>query len=225
MLQKGCSTPLNTMKQRKSLLQTALWLAILTIAYNVVEGLVSIYFGIQDEALSLLGFGVDSLVEVISGIGILHMLGRMRKTNDDSRDAFERTALTITGSAFFLLSAGLITGAVTGIIDNSRPQTTWPGVIISILSIASMYFLMHFKLKVGKELKSDAIIADANCTKTCFYLSIVLLLSSLGYEIFRISYIDIAGSLGIAYFAAREGIESFQKARGKKYCSCSDPDC
>lgn len=208
-------------KQNKKLLQTALWLAILTIAYNVIEGMVSIYYGLSDETLSLLGFGVDSLVEVISGTAILHMVLKLQRTGDESRDKFERTALRITGSAFFILAGGLMIGAVSGIIYSHQPQTTLPGIIISLLSIATMYFLMRYKLVIGKKLNSDAIIADANCTKTCFYLSILLLASSLAYEIFRISYIDVAGSLGIAYFAIKEGIESFQKAKGKNTCSCA----
>ena len=75
-----------------------------------------------------------------------------------------------------------------------------------------MYFRMRAKLNVGRRLNSDAIIADANCTQTCFYLSIILLASSGLYEIFHIGYIDIAGSLGIAYFAFTEGREAFEKA-------------
>jgi len=208
--------------ERQKLYNIALWLAIITIAYNVIEGLVSIYYGISDGALSLLGFGIDSLVEVISGAGILHLVIKLRKTGDESRDVFERRALIITGSAFMLLTAGLIIGSVLSIIGNSAPTTTIPGVIISVLSILTMYFLMKYKLVIGRKLKSDAIIADAFCTRTCFYLSIILLLSSVLYEFFKISYIDVAGSLGIAYFAFKEGLESFQKARGKKTCSCDD---
>lgn len=208
--------------ERGKLLKTALWLAIITIVYNVAEGLISIYFGISDETLSLLGFGVDSLVEVISGLGILHMVIRLRKTGDDSKDAFERRALRITGFAFYLLAAGLLAGAAINIIYEHEPVTTVPGIVISLLSIATMYFLMRYKLIVGRKLGSDAIVADANCTRTCFYLSIILLASSLLYEFFKISYIDIAGSLGIAYFAFREGRESFQKAKGKAHCGCND---
>ncbi len=78
-------------------------------------------------------------------------------------------------------------------------------------------------MKVGNELKSDAIIADANCTKTCFYLSFLLLVSSGLYELLHISYIDIAGSLGIAYFAFKEGREAFEKATSESLsCSCHD---
>ena len=188
----------------------------------MLEGLISIYFGISDETLSLLGFGVDSLVEVVSGAGILHMVIKLRNNGDESRDSFERNALRITGSAFMILAAGLIAASVVNLLQGSSPETTIPGVIISTISIFTMFFLMKYKLFIGRKLNSDAIIADAMCTKTCFYLSIILLVSSLLYELFRISYIDIAGSLGIAYFAIREGVESFQKAAGKKTCACSD---
>src|SRR5512141_3076976 len=87
--------------------QYALWLAVITIAYNLVEGLVSIYFGAQDEALTLFGFGVDSFIEVMSGIGILAMVIRIRQNPGTPRSQFERSALRITGSSFYILSAGL----------------------------------------------------------------------------------------------------------------------
>ncbi len=84
-----------------------------------------------------------------------------------------------------------------------------------------MYWLMKSKLKVGKALNSDAIIADANCTKTCFYLSFILLAASGLYEIFNIAYFDVLGSLGIAYFAFKEGREAFEKVRtGNLACNC-----
>jgi divalent metal cation (Fe/Co/Zn/Cd) transporter len=72
---------------------------------------------------------------------------------------------------------------------------------------------MRYKLKAGKQLNSDAILSDANCTLTCLYLSIILLISSLLFEWLRIGYIDLAGSLGIAWFAYSEGREAFEKAR------------
>ena len=205
------------------LLKTALILGIITVVYNILEGLVSVFFGAKDETLALLGFGVDSFVEVISGIAIVHMILRMQYSKVQTRDKFERTALIINGSAFYLLTLGLIAGSVLNIIYDVKPSTTFAGIIISVISIGTMYYLMNAKLKVGKELHSDAIIADANCTKTCFYLSFILLASSGLYEIFRIGYIDILGSLGIAYYAFKEGRESFEKSRSESLsCSCED---
>ena len=212
-------------KSFKGLVSFALLLSVITILYNIAEGLISIFFGLNDETLALFGFGLDSFVEVISGIGILHMIIRMKRNPISERDRFERTALKITGLSFYLLCAGLILASVLLIINDVKPDTTIVGIVISLISILTMYALLHYKLKVGRALNSDAIIADANCTKTCFYLSFILLASSLSYEVFKIGYLDIAGSLGIAYFALKEGKESIEKANSAKLsCSCQD-DC
>jgi divalent metal cation (Fe/Co/Zn/Cd) transporter len=218
-------TSSNGLKSFNHLVSFALVLSLITIFYNIAEGLFSVLFGMSDETLALFGFGLDSFVEVISGIGILHMIVRMKRNPVSERDGFERTALKITGFSFYLLCAGLIIASVLLIINNVKPETTIVGIIISLISILTMYALLHYKLKVGKALNSDAIIADANCTKTCFYLSFILLASSLSCEIFKIGYLDIAGSIGIAYFAFKEGKESIEKSKSEKLsCSCED-DC
>ena len=212
-------------KEFKSLVSFALILCIITILYNIAEGVFSVFFGLNDETLALFGFGLDSFVEVISGIGILHMIIRMKRKPIAERDGFERTALKITGFSFYLLCLGLIITSLLLIVYDVKPETTIIGIVISLISILTMYALLHYKLKVGRALNSDAIIADANCTKTCFYLSFILLASSLSYEIFKIGFLDIAGSVGIAYFAFKEGKESIEKSKSSKLsCSCED-DC
>ena len=209
--------------EQRRLLRRAQWLAVITIVYNLAEGVVSVAFGMADETLALFGFGVDSFVEVISGIGILHMILRMKRSSVSARDGFERTALRVTGSAFYLLTAGLLAGAVLVIVTGAKPETTVIGIIVSSLSILTMRMLMNAKLRVGEALRSDAIIADANCTRTCYYLSLILLASSLLYEFASIGWFDALGSLGIAWFAFREGRESFEKARsGALACGCDD---
>ena len=209
-----------------SLLNVALALGLVTVGYNIIEAVVSIWFGFNDDTLALLGFGVDSLVEVVSGLGIVHAVLRMRKSPVESRDKFERQALRITGWAFYLLAAGMIIGALLNLLQGSRPATTVPGILVSLVSIATMWWLMSAKMKTGKALHSDAIIADANCTKTCLLLSVVLLASSILYELFHIGLVDAAGSLGIAWFAWKEGKESLEKARtGKLGCCCGGGSC
>jgi len=209
-------------KTKEQLLKTAFILSLITIFYNLIEGGISVYFGMSDDSLSLFGFGVDSFVEVISGIGIAHMIIRMKKNLNVSKDNFEKRALLITGISFFLLTAGLIFGAVINVIQNVKPETTLPGVIIALISILTMYFLMNSKLKVGKELDSDAIIADAKCTRTCFQLSIILLCASLLYHVFHILYIDIIGSLAIAYISFNEGKEAIEKSKRSDFKCCDD---
>jgi divalent metal cation (Fe/Co/Zn/Cd) transporter len=212
---------MNHSKDINKLYATALLLAKITVFYNFAEGLVSVFFGAADETLSLFGFGVDSFVEVISGIGIWHMVSRMMRYPDSNPDAFERTALRITGSAFYVLAAGLVVTAAINLYTGLCPETTFWGIVISIISIFTMWLLIYFKLKVGRALQSDAIIADANCTKTCLYLSFVLLISSLGYAMTGIGWFDSLGAVAIAVFSFREGKEAFEKARGKS-CSCQD---
>lgn len=211
------------MVNRKKYLQYALILSIITIIYNIAEGFFSIILGFTDETLTLFGFGVDSIVEVISGTGILHMLLRMQKSEISEHSRFERQALYITSLSFFILACGLITGSVIIFFQKHKPETTLAGIIISSISIITMLVLMLLKLKTGKALNSDAIISDAKCTRTCFYLSFILLGSSLIYELFGITFIDSVGSIGIAVFAFKEGIEAFQKAKsGKIECLCEN---
>lgn len=213
--------PDDVVHDRETLLKRALLLAFITIFYNLLEGLVSIFFGWDDETLSLFGFGLDSFVEVISGIGILHMVIRLRNHPDESADRFEQRALQITGSAFYLLTIGLILTAGINLIQGHRPQTTFWGIVISIISIFTMWALIYFKKQVGHRLGSEAILADAECTMTCLYLSVVLLVSSAGFELTGIGGLDAAGAIIIAVFAFREGREAFEKAQGKS-CSCND---
>ena len=215
--------PFASDRDTAKLLQIAFILSIITIVYNTAEGIVSTIFGYQDETIALFGFGVDSFVEVLSGIGILHMVWRMKRSPVNERDRFERKALYVTGISFFILVAGLVVGSALDVIYQVRPSTTVPGAIISAVSIMTMWALYSYKMKVGRKLQSEPIIADAYCTKTCFYLSLILLASSVMYELLRINYIDIMGGLGIAWFAYREGREAIEKARAGSF-SCDEDD-
>ena len=197
-------------------------LALITIAYNLVEGIVSVFFGIEDGSMALFGFGVDSFVEVISGIGIWHMVRRIRNTGSENPDRFEQTALKITGGGFYVLTVGLAVTAAINLYHRHKPETTFWGIVISVISIVTMWLLIHYKVKVGKQLSSEAILSDAACTRACLRLSIVLFIASIGYELTHIGGIDSVGTLVIAGLCLREGKEAFQKAKAKSFaCACS----
>ena len=202
----------------------ALWLAIFTILYNLAEGLIAIFFGISDETLTLFGFGVDSFIEVMSGIGILAMVLRIRQNPETDRSEFEKTALRITGTSFYILALGLCISAIYNIIIGHKPETTLPGLIISVISIVMMWGLVAGKRKVGSKLQSMPILADANCTLVCIYMSVVLLVSSLVYELTGFGFVDSLGAIGLIYFSYNEGKEAFEKAAGME-CSCEDGEC
>jgi divalent metal cation (Fe/Co/Zn/Cd) transporter len=205
-------------QSKLKLYKWAFILAQITIFYNLVEGLFSVFFGLEDETLSLAGFGLDSFVEVISGIGILHMVRRLMRNPGTNSDKYEERALRITGFAFYILTVGLILTSILNLYRGHKPETTFWGIVVAVISIFTMWALIHYKNKVGRQLNSEAILEDAKCTKTCLYLSFVLLLASIGYELTGIGGIDSIGAILIAGFAFREGRESFEKARGKSCC-------
>jgi divalent metal cation (Fe/Co/Zn/Cd) transporter len=205
--------------KEQKLYKQAYWLSLFTISYNIIEGAISMLLGYQDETLALFGFGVDSFIEVMSGIGIAVMILRIKKNPQSPKSTFEIKALKITGTAFYLLSVGLLAGIIVNLINQHKPETTLWGIVISLISIAVMVWLMNAKKKIGKQLNSEPIIADANCTKVCVYMSLVLLASSVIYEFTGFAYADVIGSAGLIYFSIYEGKEAFEKAKGKE-CSC-----
>jgi len=205
----------------EQLYEKAYLLSLFTIFYNIIEGIVSMLLGYEDETLTLFGFGADSFIEVISGIGVAIMILRMRQNPESPKSEFEISALKITGSAFYLLSAGLLAGIVLNIINHHKPETTFWGVIISLVSIVVMVWLMLAKKTIGKKLNSEPIIADGNCTKICVYMSVVLLASSLIYEFTGFAYADVIGAAGLVYLSVSEGKEAFEKAKGIS-CTCCD---
>ena len=156
--------------------------------------------------------------------GFHAVTARIRQNPDTDRSTFERTALRITGTSFYILAVGLAVTAVSNIIVGHKPETTLPGLIISVISIAVMWALVAGKRKVGRELNSPPILADANCTLVCIYMSGVLLVSSLIYELTGFGFVDSLGAIGLIYFSYNEGKEAFEKAAGME-CECEDDEC
>ena len=215
---------LNFSKTDASLFRAAFAWAVLGVVYNLVEGAVSTWFGMQDETLALFGFGVDSFIEAISAAGIAHMVLRIRSAPDSPRDRFEALALRITGIGFYLLAASLLVGAGLNIWQGRKPETTIPGVVISSISIAVMWIMLRAKLAIGRALHSKAMEADAKCTQVCIYMSFVLLLSSAIYVATGIGIIDGLGAIAIAWFSYQEGTEALAAAAGKEH-GCNHHDC
>jgi divalent metal cation (Fe/Co/Zn/Cd) transporter len=210
-----------TQNTTRRLYQYALLLGIFTLVYNLLEGIVSITYGVSDETLVLFGFGVDSFIECLSGLGIIAMILRIQRNPETSKTNFEKTALRITGFAFYLLTAGLVLTSVLSIITAHKPETTLVGLIVSLISIVVMLALVAAKRNVGRRLNSAPILADANCTMTCVYMSVILLGSSLVFQLAGFGYIESIGLLGLSYFSFREGKEALGKARKGNDICCS----
>jgi len=198
--------------KEQKLYKQAYRLSLFTIFFNIAEGVVSMIMGYQDETLTLFGFGIDSFIEVLSGLGISLMIIRIRNNPDSSVSKFEIKALKITGTAFYLLSSGLLLGIIMNLINHDKPETTFWGIIISVISISVMTWLYTAKKHLGQQLNSQAILSDAECTKICIYMSVVLLVSSLIYQFTGFAYADVLGTAGLIWFSFSEGKEAFENA-------------
>lgn len=188
-------------------------LAYFTIAYNVIEGAISIYFGTSDDSVSLFGFGVDSFIEAASALVVLW---RFRKEEDASGTSGDEMRANQTIGALFYALAGITTlGAVLQLSRHGHPETTFPGVIIAAASLSFMFALYFAKMKAGKALGSSVVVNDAKCSLACIKLSVVLFLGSLVYYVApALWWADSVAALGISWFIFREG----QEMRAEEGC-------
>ena len=199
---------------RPTLVRRALLLAAFTVAWNVAEGVVSIGFGVADEAVALLGFGLDSWVEVGSAVVVLWRLrgeGGLGPTL--SRDREKRAALVIGG---LLLALGVAAGAggALQLATGGHPDTSMPGVIIAALSLSFMVWLWRTKLALARALDSRTLELDAACSRSCVQLSGVLLAGSLLYVVAPgLWWADAVAAIALAGLIGREGLEGVRAAR------------
>ncbi len=193
-------------------------LAWITVAWNLVEGLVSVGFGSKAESLSLFGFGLDSFVEVGSAAMVLWRL------KHDGASPRERSAAKTIGTLFLLLAASVAYGAAQRLVTREAPESSVPGLIISLLSLAFMAWLWQAKRELAKASCSPTLAADAACSLACIQLSIVLLAGSLLFLLApKLWWADAAASLGLALLIAREGWDIRKAAAREDFaggCGC-----
>lgn len=196
----------------------ALWLAGLTIAYNLVEGLVSMAFGWADDSVALFGFGADSFIEVASALLVLW------KLLDHGNLERERKATRGIGRLFLFLALGIAGGAVLQLTARTHPPTTVPGLVISALSLGFMVFLWRAKLRTAQALDSATVAADAACSRACIQLSVVLFAGSLVFLLApALWWVDAAAALGLAVLIGREGLGMIRAAKSTCFtggCGC-----
>jgi len=191
----------------------ARWLAALSIAFNLLEGMVSMGFGWADGSLSLFGFGADSCIEVGSALLILWRLraGAAGPASEQLRR--ERLAARGIGWLLLALALGTAAGAALQLAGRRHPETTWPGLAVSVLSTACMVFLWSGKARAGKALASGAVLADAACSLACIQLSAVLFAGSLAYVLAPgLWWADAGAALALSGFFAKEGLATLRSA-------------
>lgn len=215
----SCSVPNNSLSIE--LIRKARLLSYFTIVYNIIEGLISIYFGLEDDSISLLGFGLDSFVEVASAFVVLM---KLKNVNPDLNLSYERKATFLIGILFILLSLSVFGNAGYEIFTGGHPKTTLAGIVVSVLSLSFMFFLWRMKAEVGFKMNSSTVMADAHCSLACIKLSVILFLGSIIYHFWpSLWWIDSSAALILGVFIFREGFELTQNSRKEDFkggCGC-----
>ena len=184
-----------------------------TITWNLLEGLIAVVAGVMAGSISLVGFGVDSFIEVTSGAALLW---RMSVDADEHRrERIERVTLRVVGACFLSLVAYVGYQSVGNLIDKNAPEHSLPGIILACVSLVVMPLLSRAKRRVGAHLKSAAMSADAKQTEFCTYLSAILLGGLILNMVSDLWWADPVAALIMVPIIAKEGVDGL---RAKTCC-------
>ncbi len=196
----------------KKYYKKALFLEYFTVAYNVVEAALSIFFGSMAKSIALVGFGLDSVVESLSGGVLIWRLHKHGKISEEEEKRVERRAQIFVAATFFVLGAYVLFQSVKKLVLKEMPDPSLPGIIIAVVSLIVMPVLSFQKLKTGKAIQSDALIADSKETLACAFLSLALLLGlGLNY-LFSFWQADALVGLIIVFYLFKEGREVWKES-------------
>jgi cation diffusion facilitator family transporter len=204
------------MMATERLYRRGLCLEYITIAYNELEAVFSILFGVLAGSIALIGFGLDSIIESLSAIVLLWRLGKHRNLSKEAEEKIERRAQRFVAITFFVLGAYVAFEAVRKLATGEAPEESLPGIIIAFVSIITMPVLWHFKYKTGKQINSKALIADSKETLVCGFLSVALLIGLGANYLFGFWQADPLAGLAITVFLLREAWEGWREAGEKE---------
>lgn len=205
----------DTTAEKARLGRRARLLAGASVTYNLIEAVIAITAGLVAGSIALIGFGLDSVVEVSSGLIILW---QFQHTMPETR---ERQALRLMAYSFFALAAYVTFESVRALLDNSEPEPSPVGIGLAVASLIIMPFLSWAQRRTGRALGSNAVVADSTQTLLCTYLSAVLLVGLLLNATLNWSWADPLAGLVIAAVAVKEGLEAW---RGEGCCAPSAAD-
>jgi len=190
-----------------------LLLEYFTVGYNIAEAVVSILFGHIANSIALIGFGLDSVVESLSGFVLIWRLRQHGKISEEREEQIEKKATRFVAVTFFMLGLYVLIESTKKLIVNEVPDPSLAGIIIASISIIVMPALSWQKFQVGKKIGSQALIADSKETLACFFLSGTLLLGLGSNYVFGLWQADPAVAMVVALFLFREGREAWLESK------------
>ena len=194
----------------KILTKEVFHLEYFTIGYNVLEAVASMFFGFLAGSIALVGFGLDSVVESLSGLILLWRLKKHETLTEEEEERIEQKAVRFVAITFFILGAYVLFESIKKLLHAEAPEPSLPGIIVAILSLIIMPILARKKYRVGMEIGSKALVADSKETIACALLSVALLLGlGLNY-VAGIWWADPIAALVVVFFLFREGWEGLR---------------
>lgn len=197
----------------EKLYRKALWLEYFTVGYNVLEAFASLFFGSAAGSIALVGFGLDSILESLSGLILIWRLRRHKNVSEEDETRIETKAIRFVALTFILLGFYVLYESMQKLIGAEVSAPSLPGIIIALLSLIIMPVLWLRKRDLGRRIGSKALVADSEETLTCALLSLPLLLGLLANYLFGFWQADPLVGLVIVVFLIREGLEWWREAR------------
>lgn len=194
--------------QRTAIVRRGRRLEYFTIAWNALEGLIAVIAGAFAGSISLVGFGIDSFIEVTSGAALLWRMSV--DTDVRRRERNERLSLNVVGSCFLALALYITYESATDLLSKKAPEHSIPGIVLACVSLVVMPLLSRAKRRVGCALGSAAMHADAKQTEFCTYLSAILLAGLLLNGLLGLWWADPAAGLIMVPIIVKEGVEGLQ---------------
>ena len=186
----------------------ALLLSFATVGYNLVEGVVAVLAGVTTNSSALLGFGLDSFIESLSGSVMIWRFGKNRSEEDEER--VEEKAQKLVAYTFFILGFYVLFDASKQLLTHQEPEKSLFGIVVALLSLLIMPALTLAKYRTGKQLNSKSLIADSKQTLACVVMSVTLLLGvGLNY-LFGYWWADPIAGIAIAILLFHEGKEALE---------------
>lgn len=199
------------------LYRKGLYLEYFTVGYNILEAIASIVFGSIAGSIALIGFGLDSIVESLSGLVLVWRLSRHGKISVEAEERLERRATRFVAITFFILGMYILVQSVRKLILAEIPDPSLPGIMIAMASIIAMPILTWQKYKTGKQINSHALVADSKETLACAFLSVALLLGLSTNYLFGFWQADPIVGLIIVAFLFWEGWEGWKGANEENH--------
>jgi len=191
-------------EDRRSLGRRAQLLVGASVTYNVIEAVTAVTAGLVAGSVALVGFGLDSIIEVSSGLIILW---QFRHPLPESR---ERTALRLMALSFFGLAAYVSFESVRALVTGDEPDASTVGIVLACASLVIMPFLSWAQRRTGRALGSNAVVADSTQTLLCTYMSAVLMVGLVLNATLGWFWADPIAGLAIAAVALKEGVEAWK---------------